>query len=89
MTGRVSEMKKTHIIYSFYASDRAKDKETDKFFKEMKIETLPTIIVFNKGEEVRRHVGEVSKAKVLKGVKTAKAQGAQEESLWPDWLKLW
>jgi hypothetical protein len=86
MTGRVLEMKKDFIVYSFYESDRAKDKETDKFFKEMKIKTLPTIIVFNGGKEVRRHVGEVSKDKVLKGVKTAKDQ---EESIWPDWLKLW
>lgn len=84
MTSRVLDVQKTHIVYIFYQEDERKD--TQDFFHEMKIKDVPTIVIFNRGKEVRRHTGIVPADTVSAGVKTSKQQ---EESWYPDWLRLW
>lgn len=87
MTSRVLDIeKKGFIVYKFYEDDRGTKPEDDKFFRAMKVAKVPTIIVFNKGKEVRRHTGITEIEKITKGVKTKKQQ---EGSWYPDWLKLW
>lgn len=87
MTSRALDIEKDgFIIYKFYEDDRGTDIETDKFFRAMKVAKVPTVIVFDKGKEVRRHTGIESIEKITKGVKKKKDQ---KESWYPDWLKLW
>lgn len=73
-----------YIVYKFYEGDRVY-KPTDKFFKKMKIKSVPTIVVFNVGKEVRRHVGETPYEDVTHLVKKLDEQ--TEEPWWK--IKLW
>lgn len=87
MTSRVLEIeKKGFITYKFYEGDRSTKPEDDKFFRANKITSVPTVVVFRNGKELRRHTGITDIEKIVKGVKTKKDQ---KEGWYPDWLRLW
>jgi hypothetical protein len=82
MSSRVLEIKDEYIVYMFLENESI---ETDAFIKKLKVVELPTIIVFDKGKEIRRHKGIVETHVITKGVKTREDQ----ESWYPDWLRFW
>ncbi len=86
MTGRVMDMEADYITYKFYEEDRATSRDTDDFFTFNLIGTPPVILVFNKGKLVQRHSGIVESEVILKGVKTRKEQ---EQTPYPDHVRLW
>lgn len=55
MAGRVMDMAKTHIVYTFYQEEFA----DRSFFKAHKVNKVPVILVFVNGKPVARHVGVV------------------------------
>lgn len=57
-------------------------------FKKHKVMGYPTVIVFDKGKQVKRHTGIVKFDELVKGMKTRTGQEKPDDP-WYEWLKLW
>jgi thiol-disulfide isomerase/thioredoxin len=77
MTGRVIDIERLgYLVYKFHV-------EVDQeWLKENKVADLPTILIFDKGVEVKRFVGIVDTKDIVKGVKTKRQQQEQDFRLW-------
>jgi hypothetical protein len=82
MAGRVKEMVKMYIVYTFY---RGESTETNKFWVVNKVVKPPVIVVYDEGKPVARYEGIQDTTRILGGVKTKREQ----KKWYPDWLKLW
>lgn len=85
MSGRMKEAEKKYIVYKLIEDERKNDSKLDEFFEEHNVTSLPTLIIFKDGKEVRRHTGVVELKDLVEGVKTKKEQ----KKSWWDYLKLY
>ena len=79
MSARVRQLESDYIVIKFY------QEENRKQFLRYDVTDVPTIVVFNKGKEVRRHEGIHLIEDITKDVKTEEEQNRH----WWDWLKLY